>query len=125
MIKVFSARPVIRSTAVAVLLALSTSALTVSSAQAASHPSFNCRYADHITEYAICSSYWLGKLDRRMAYWFRKSMIRAHHFGYARQERREQRAWLHQRNACGGYKKCIARKYRQRIRLLRNRATHV
>ena len=125
MIKSISTRSAIQSTAAAIMLTMAASVLTVSSAQAASHPSFNCRSADHVTEYAICSSYWLAKLDRRMAHWYRKAMVRARHFDYARAERNEQRAWLHQRNACGGYKKCIARKYRKRIRVLRNRAMHV
>ena len=125
MFKSVSTHTAVRATAAAIMLSFAATAMTAYTAQAASHPSFSCRSADHITEYAICSSYWLAKLDRRMAYWYRKSMVRARHFGYARSERNEQRAWLHQRNACGGYKKCIARKYRQRIRVLRNRATHV
>ncbi|MEM6496021.1 MAG: hypothetical protein AAGB04_29490 [Pseudomonadota bacterium] len=125
MIKTLSSRNVLQATAAALLLTMAASTLAATSANAASRPSFSCRSADHITEYAICSSWWLAKLDRRLAYWYGRSMHRARHFGYAWSERQDQRRWLRQRNACGGYKKCIARKYRQRIRVLRNRATHV
>ena len=94
-------------------------------AQAASNPSFNCRYAKNRTEYAICSSWRLARLDRRMAYWYGKAMLRASYFDQERWVRGQQRRWLRWRNACGGNRWCIARKYRQRIRALRNYFTHV
>ena len=125
MINTLTASRAIHTTAAALMLTMVASALTATTANAASRPSFSCHTANHITEHAICSSWWLAKLDRRLSYWYGRSMHRARHFGYAWSERQDQRRWLQQRNACGGYKKCIARKYRQRIRILRNRATHV
>ncbi|MGI9405322.1 MAG: lysozyme inhibitor LprI family protein [Hyphomicrobiaceae bacterium] len=89
------------------------------------NPSFSCKYATKAAERAVCSSWRLSRLDRRLAYWYGKAMERAYYFDMTSEVRSEQRRWLHQRNACGGKRWCLARKYRQRIRSLRNWATHV
>ena len=124
MLSLFSPRTLVLSAATAAMLMLASSA-TFSTAQAASSPSFNCYHARNSTEHAICSSWWLKRLDRRLAYWYGRALYRASFFDTVRFERREQRRWLRYRNACRGYKRCIARKYRQRIRVLRNRVNHV
>ena len=54
-----------------------------------------------------------------------RAMLRASYFDQVRWLRGQQRRWLLWRNYCGGNKRCIARKYRQRIRTLRNYFTHV
>jgi len=106
-------------------MVMASTAVSVSQAQAASNPGFNCRYAQNRTEYAICSSRWLARLDRRLNYWYGRAMLRARYFDVTGEVRSEQRAWLRSRNRCDGRKRCIARKYRKRIRQLRNWATHV
>ncbi|MGI9410625.1 MAG: lysozyme inhibitor LprI family protein [Hyphomicrobiaceae bacterium] len=104
---------------------MATLVATSGTAQAYSKPSFNCHYAKNRTERAICRSWRLARLDRRLAYWYDKAMLRASYFDQERWVRGQQRRWLRWRNACGGNKRCIGRKYRQRIRTLRNYFTHV
>ena len=88
-------------------------------------PSFDCRYATKRAEHAICASRHLSRLDRRLAYWYRKAKERARYFGQTRWLRNSQRRWLRRRNACGGNRFCIAWHYRMRIRQLRNYYEHV
>ena len=92
--------------------------------QAAS-PSFDCSYADKAAERAICDSWWLARMDRRLAYWYRKAMERAYYFDFEDELRADQRSWLYSRNSCGYNRRCLRRAYRERIRYLRNYATHV
>ena len=101
-----------------------TTAVMSQPAQAYS-PSFDCSYADKASERAICNSWRLSRMDRRLAYWYRKAMQRASYFDYSDDLRAEQRAWLHSRNSCGYNRRCLRRAYRERIRYLRRQATHV
>ena len=52
---------------------MATLVATSGTAQAYSNPSFNCEYAKNRTERAICRSWRLARLDRRLAYWYDKA----------------------------------------------------
>lgn len=79
-------------------------------ASAVSAQSFDCDKARIATEFAICDSPRLSRLDERMA---------SLYFGlphYIREDiEGEQLRWLRRRNACGYDRRCIARAYRRRI----------
>ncbi len=89
--------------------------------------SFSCMEYENLnrTEQRICRSRSLGRYDERLDSWYRRALIRARYFGQTRSLRSEQRAWLRERNSCGGWYWCIRRKYRQRIRELKNYVEHV
>ena len=99
--------------------------LNAGGAEAHNGPSFNCQGARISTEYSICASRRLSRLDRRLAYWYGRAKERAGYFDQTDWLRHGQRNWLRQRNTCGSSRFCIARKYRQRIRWLRNYYEHV
>ncbi len=99
--------------------------LNAGAAQAHRGPGFDCSTARNATEISICESRRLSRLDRRLTYWYGRAKERARYFDQTRWLRQEQRAWLRARNACGWRRFCIARKYRQRIRVLRNYYEHV
>lgn len=79
----------------------------------ASAQSFDCDKARIATEYAICDSSQLGRLDEEMAslYFGLPYHIREDIEG-------EQARWLRRRNTCGYDSDCIARAYRRRIDFL-------
>lgn len=99
--------------------------LTAGVAQAHPGPSFNCQTARNATEITICESRKLSRLDRRMSYWYHRAKERARYFDQTRWLRHQQRHWLRARNRCGWNRHCIAHKYRNRIRVLRNYFEHV
>lgn len=78
-------------------------------------PSFDCRYAKLPSERRICRSRRLSQLDREMAatYFELRKGLRSR-----RAQRRlsdAQNSWLIERNGCGQRRRCLRRKYRQRI----------
>jgi uncharacterized protein len=89
-----------------IVLALS----VIAGTSAASAQSFDCSKARIATEFAICDSQRLSRLDEEMA---------SLYFGlphYIREDiKGEQRRWLRRRNACGYDRRCIGRAYRRRI----------
>jgi len=82
----------------------------IAGAPAVSAQSFDCDKARIATEFAVCDSPRLSRLDERMA---------SLYFGlphYIREDiESEQLRWLRRRNACGYDRRCIARAYRRRI----------
>lgn len=110
---------------VAALFAMLSLTLFAGGASAGYGPGFNCKYATHAAEHAICANNQLSRLDRKLNFWFAKAMYRARHFGDVSWLKAEQHDWLGRRNACGWNDRCIANKYRQRIRALRNYSKHV
>jgi len=108
-----------------IIAAILFAATLMSQPARAASPSFNCSYADNATERTICNSWNLARLDRRLAYWYRKARERAYYFEFSNELRADQRSWLYSRNSCGYNRRCLRRAYRQRIRYLRNYATHV
>jgi len=80
---------------------------------AVSAQSFDCDKARLDTEYAICDSPRLSRLDEEMSSLY-YDLPR-----YVRNEiKRSQLRWLRRRNACGYNRRCIARAYRRRIEFL-------
>ena len=81
--------------------------------------SFNCRYARHGDEIAICEYPELGRLDERMSRLFFD--VRAAMGGRDRARLdADQAEWLESRRWCRRNPGCIAGSYRQRIRELRD-----
>ncbi len=72
--------------------------------------SFDCGVARTPVERAICSNPSLGALDSQLADLYR---------AVREAERDSQRAWLRQRNECGGDVACLTRQYNERIAQLR------
>jgi len=93
-------------------------------AEAAS-PSFECSSSHYAAERAICDSWRLSRLDRRLDYWYGKALQRASYFDSIGWLRSAQRAWLRDRNSCGYSRRCLRIEYRSRIRALRRYASHV
>ena len=77
-------------------------------------PSFDCSKATSATAAAICGNADLSELDRQMAIDYYS------HTNYATDEtvRDAQRAWLHDRNQCGGDVICLQKEYAARIQQL-------
>ena len=78
----------------------------------ASAASFNCKKARTATEKAICGSRSLSGTDSEMARLYKQVL------GYAASParvRRDQKAWLKQRNSCGASIPCIGQAYHERI----------
>jgi uncharacterized protein len=71
--------------------------------------SFDCGVARTPVERAICSNPSLGALDSQLADLYR---------AVREAERDSQRAWLRQRNECGGDVNCLTRKYYERLEQL-------
>ncbi len=87
--------------------------------------SFNCQDPRGRTESAVCWHPRLSALDERLAYWYDRALLRARHFGQTRSVRNDQRAWIAERNTCGGHWICLERAYKRRLDQLRRYATHV
>jgi len=74
---------------------------------ALAEPSFNCKYATHPAEIAICNDAWLARLDRELSDAYSETYSKAED-DYSRKELERYRAWwLKQRNACGSQYNCI------------------
>ena len=104
-------------TYVAVAVALSSLSVLAQPAVAAS-PSFNCHSSRlNDAERTVCQSRYLSMLDRRMS---RKYFeVRGSLAPWARRRLRNiQRMWIHDRNSCGDFRRCIASAYGRRIRQL-------
>ena len=89
------------------------------------NPSFNCAKAKTFTEKAICDNKGLARLDRKMAKGY--SLLKSGFFYKEQSEfkvdalKKEQRAWVKQRNACKkkkAYLGCYEQAYFQRIKHL-------
>ena len=115
------------NTPVALVIAATVAAVTFSPIGPANAASFSCMEYENLnrTEKRICRSRSLGWYDERLDSWYRRALERARYFDQTRHLRHEQRHWLKKRNRCGGWYWCIRRKYRQRIRELKNYVEHV
>jgi len=78
-------------------------------------PSFDCRRAQGRVQEVICRRPRLAKLDRELDALYREVRDLAPRGGEARRLRREQRAWLEQRDQCRARGRCIRRAYNDRI----------
>jgi len=84
--------------------------LTAFCASGASAQSFDCAKASIATEFTICDSARLSRLDQEMS-----ALYFALPFAARENIKSAQRRWLRRRNACGYDQDCIARAYRRRI----------
>lgn len=106
----------------AALLGLTTAVVALSGIAQAGSPSFRCDnlHTSHRSvdaERTICQSNRLGSLDRNLAGAYEQVKGQLN-WRASTKLRRTQLAWLKHRNACGDDRRCIARKYRKRIRQL-------
>jgi uncharacterized protein len=79
----------------------------------ASATSFDCRKAATDAEKTICGSGLLGKLDDVLSGNYR-NMLTGNLGDGGKDLKREQKEWLHKRNACKS-EKCLVDTYRSRI----------
>ena len=79
--------------------------------------SFNCRYARHSVERAICQDPMLGQLDEELASVYRRLLLRLPK-EEGKQLYQEEDAFVLFRNRCGAQRACIEESYRRRIREL-------
>ena len=79
--------------------------------------SFNCRYARHPVERAICQDPMLGRLDEELASLYRRLLLRLPK-EQGKQLYKEEDGFLLFRNHCGAQRACIEETYRRRIREL-------
>ena len=109
------------------LSALALSVFAMAGAAPASAASYSCMEMERMNkaERRICTSRRLGALDERLDSWYRRAKERASYFDQVHWLRREQLAWLRERNSCGSRYWCLRRKYRQRIRELKRYVEHV
>lgn len=80
-------------------------------------PGFDCRKASGMVETTICRTPALAQLDARLDFVYRDALAGAPS-QHAEQIRRDQRAWLQERNACGRERElraCLERRYLARI----------
>lgn len=77
-------------------------------------PSFNCAKARTPTEYAICESPELARLDKEMAAVF---------FSKYSSLNSPQKQWIKERDQCGNTKQCLIYAYKRRITELKNEHT--
>ncbi len=80
-------------------------------------PSFDCARARTAPEQAICADVALARLDRALASAYRTSLDFAAEDA-AGAVKSAQRAWLSERNACGGDAGCLAAAYEARLAAL-------
>lgn len=107
---------ILTTTAVGALLTLA----SFTAANAGS-PSFNCKRAATDTEFAICDSSYLSKLDRQMSkkyFWLMREMKKVGDWVSQRELNSTQAIWLHERDQCGDDADCIADRYLERIQAL-------
>lgn len=83
-------------------------------AQGRDGPSFDCRKASTDTEFLICDSRNLSRLDSEMAelFYFVLDEARGRR---ARLIRRQQADWLAMRDSCGASRRCVRQAYNERI----------
>jgi len=79
--------------------------------------SFNCRYARHPDERAICHDPLLGRLDEELASMYRRLLLRLPKAEGA-QLYKEEDVFVTLRSRCGAQRACIEESYRRRIREL-------
>jgi hypothetical protein len=79
------------------------------SAQSATGPSFHCAGSLTSTESLICGDAELSAYDRAMA------IVRRRPRQAPMPNSEDQRAWLHQRDACGRQRSCVLDSYRDRL----------
>lgn len=77
--------------------------------------SFNCSRAATPTEFAICGDPTLSDLDTKMATLFSVRMEIPMLMGARGAAQDEQRAWVTNRDSCGGNVSCLTQSYRGRI----------
>jgi uncharacterized protein len=80
--------------------------------------SFNCRYARHPDERAICHDPLLGRLDEELASAYRRLFLRLPK-EEGEQLYKEEDAFVILRSRCGAQRACIEESYRRRIRELK------
>ena len=76
-------------------------------------PSFSCAKAQGSSERTICESSALAGYDRSVTAAYRRALNRADDKGEGL--RREQEAWIKQRDACGPDVNCLAKTMRERV----------
>ncbi len=81
-------------------------------------PGFNCAYARHATEIAICNSNKLARYDLTINQIYVRLSGRLNRINRKRLARNQKR-WLKKRNRCGRNVRCIEQTYRTRINVLR------
>lgn len=81
--------------------------------------SFDCAAASSATEKAICSDVALGRLDRAMADSYTQVLAFTAEDADKAKIREAQRAWIAERNACGGDVACLTGQYDARLKALR------
>src|SRR5438270_10256853 len=79
--------------------------------------SFNCRYARHPAERAICHDPLLARLDEELASVYRRLLLRLPK-EEGEQLYKEEEAFVILRGRCGAQRACIEESYRRRIREL-------
>jgi uncharacterized protein len=79
--------------------------------------SFNCRYARHPDERAICHDPLLARLDEELASVYRRLFLRLPK-EEGEQLYKEEDAFVILRSRCGAQRACIEESYRRRIREL-------
>jgi uncharacterized protein len=80
--------------------------------------SFNCRYARHPDERAICQNPGLARLDEELASVYRRLLLRLPK-QEGEQLYKEEDAFVILRSRCGVQHSCIEESYRQRLRQLK------
>jgi uncharacterized protein YecT (DUF1311 family) len=80
--------------------------------------SFDCSKAGTATEKALCGDVALARLDRNLADAYTQALSWASDDAAKDTIRTEQRAWIAERDACGGDATCIAASYDARIKAL-------
>ncbi len=102
-------------------------AVLFSPAGPAKSASFSCMETQMLNaaERRICRSRTLGALDERLDSWYRRAQERASYFDQTKEIRNEQLQWLRERNSCGASYWCLRKKYKQRLRELRDYVEHV
>lgn len=93
---------------------LLTSVILLTSFPAVAQPSFRCTGTLTRTEQAICASDTLSRLDREMVALYRERYA-GHNANQKRRLKARQAIWRDWRNSCGGGKRCLQRRYEQRI----------
>jgi uncharacterized protein YecT (DUF1311 family) len=81
--------------------------------------SFDCAKAGTAPEKAICSDVPLARLDRALADGYAQALSWASDDAEKAKIRDAQRAWIAERNACGGDVACLTAAYEARIKALR------
>jgi len=82
--------------------------------------SFDCGKAETATEKAICGDVALARLDRSLADAYTQALSWASDDAAKEKIRTEQRAWIAERDACGGDASCITATYDARIKAIQS-----